>query len=112
MVRNCVLPFQTNKHTMLTVLAIIFFAGAVKTGLTMPASCTKCTIPMNVGEMAVFAIRSGPDSCWHVQCFVCSEDSELLVDLVYCWDEEKQKLFCPRHWSESLKPRCAGCEEV
>lgn len=86
--------------------------GAVKTGLTMPASCTKCTIPMNVGEMAVFAIRSGPDSCWHVQCFVCSEDSELLVDLVYCWDEEKQKLFCPRHWSESLKPRCAGCEEL
>ena len=78
----------------------------------MPASCNKCTMQVNVGEMAVFALRSGPDTCWHVQCFVCSEDGELLVDLIYCWDEEKQKLYCPRHWSESLKPRCAGCEEV
>ena len=67
---------------------------------------------MNIDEMAVFALRAGPEMCWHVCCFVCSEDGELLVDHVYCWDEEKQKLYCPRHWSESLKPRCAGCEEV
>lgn len=78
----------------------------------MPASCARCSVPMNVGEMAVFALRSGPDFCWHVQCFVCCEDGELLVDHVYCWDAEKEKLYCSRHWSESLKPRCAGCEEV
>ncbi|XP_068701893.1 testin-like [Montipora foliosa] len=86
--------------------------GAVKPDLTMPSPCEKCGIPMNIGEMAVFAFRAGPDLCWHVECFVCSADGALLVDLVYCWDSEKQKLYCPRHWSESLKPRCAGCEEL
>ena len=78
----------------------------------MPTSCAKCSMPMNFGEMAVFAFRAGPELCWHTQCFVCFQDGELLIDHVYCWDVEKQNLYCPRHWSESLKPRCAGCEEV
>ena len=67
---------------------------------------------MNIGEMAVFAFRAGPELCWHVGCFVCCHDGELLVDHIYCWDADNQKLYCPRHWSEALKPRCAGCEEV
>ena len=93
---------------------IIFLCtlGAVKASLTMPAACEKCSMPMNFGEMAIFTFRAGPEICWHVQCFVCSEDSELLVDHIYCWDTDNKKLYCPRHWSEFLKPRCAGCEEV
>ncbi|XP_073252671.1 testin-like isoform X2 [Porites lutea] len=86
--------------------------GAVKASLTMPAACEKCSMPMNFGEMAIFTFRAGPEICWHVQCFVCSEDSELLVDHIYCWDTDNKKLYCPRHWSEFLKPRCAGCEEL
>lgn len=86
--------------------------GAVKPGLTVPSTCERCGIPMNVGDMAVFAFHAGPDLCWHVECFVCSNDGGLLVDHVYCWDSDERKLFCPRHWNECLKPRCAGCEEV
>ncbi|XP_044177392.1 four and a half LIM domains protein 2-like isoform X2 [Acropora millepora] len=86
--------------------------GAVKPGLTVPSTCERCGIPMNVGDMAVFAFHAGPDLCWHVECFVCSNDGGLLVDHVYCWDSDERKLFCPRHWNECLKPRCAGCEEL
>ena len=85
-------------------------AGCVKGGLTSPASCTKCSVPLNIGDLVVFAERAGPGFCWHPSCFVCAEDGELLVDLIYCYKDEQ--IFCPRHYNEKLKPRCAGCEEV
>ena len=69
-------------HNFIEWSNFLWFAGAVKTGLTQPVSCQRCSTPMNVGEMAVFALRAGPYMCWHVHCFVCSEDGELLVDHV------------------------------
>ena len=47
---------------------------------------------------------------WHSACFRCSVCEELLVDLVYCM--KNNNLFCVRHYAETIKPRCMGCDEV
>ena len=47
---------------------------------------------------------------WHPTCFICSVCKELLVDLIYC--RKDGKLFCLRHYSETLWPRCPACDEV
>lgn len=60
--------------------------------------------------MAVFASRAGPTPCWHPACFVCSTCQELLVDLIYFFNNGK--IFCGRHHAELLKPRCSSCDEV
>ncbi|XP_031566134.1 testin-like [Actinia tenebrosa] len=84
--------------------------GSVRPSITEDATCSKCKDTISAAEMAIFAERAGPEFCWHVPCFVCEEDGELLVDLVYCFKDGA--LYCPRHWGESQKPRCAGCEEL
>ena len=60
--------------------------------------------------MAVFASRAGTGVCWHPACFACSVCSELLVDLIYFFHDGK--ICCGRHHAETLKPRCAACDEV
>ena len=60
--------------------------------------------------MAVFASRAGTGVCWHPACFVCSVCCELLVDLIYFFRDGK--ICCGRHHAETLKPRCAACDEV
>lgn len=60
--------------------------------------------------MAVFASRAGPGLCWHPACFACSTCNELLVDLIYFYQEGK--IHCGRHHAELLKPRCSACDEV
>ena len=67
---------------------------------------------MKNGEVAVFAERAGQDKCWHAACFTCSECHELLVDLIYFYSEKQGKIYCGRHHAETLKPRCAACDEV
>ena len=47
---------------------------------------------------------------WHSACFRCSICDDLLVDLVYCM--KNNNLYCVRHYAETLKPRCQGCDEV
>ncbi|EEC00366.1 prickle, putative [Ixodes scapularis] len=59
--------------------------------------------------MCVLASRAGPDCGWHPGCFTCSTCGELLVDLIYFYRDGK--LYCGRHHAESLKPRCAACDE-
>lgn len=73
-------------------------------------SCHHCKKPMLLGEPAVYAERAGYDKLWHPACFVCCTCSELLVDMIYFW--KKGKMFCGRHYGESEKPRCSGCDEV
>jgi len=58
----------------------------------------------------VYADRAGYDRLWHPACFVCCTCSELLVDMIYFW--KKGKLYCGRHYGDSVKPRCGGCDEV
>ena len=47
---------------------------------------------------------------FHPTCFTCSTCKEFLVDLVYCLRDNK--LYCLRHYGESLRPRCNWCQEV
>ncbi|XP_043944635.1 testin [Protopterus annectens] len=73
-------------------------------------SCHHCKLNMQEGDPAVYAERAGYDKLWHPACFVCFICNELLVDLIYFWKDEK--LFCGRHYCDSEKPRCAGCDEL
>lgn len=75
-----------------------------------PAICETCGIPASGGDIAVFASRAGHGVCWHPDCFVCSECHELLVDLIYFYQEGQ--LYCGRHHAETLKPRCSACDEI
>lgn len=58
----------------------------------------------------MFASRAGHSVCWHPACFVCSMCKELLVDLIYFYQDGK--IYCGRHHAERLKPRCTACDEV
>ncbi|XP_061750282.1 testin [Nerophis ophidion] len=73
-------------------------------------SCRHCQQPMRAGDPAVYAERAGYDTLWHPACFVCCTCSELLVDMIYFW--KRGKLYCGRHYGDSEKPRCAGCDEL
>ena len=70
--------------------------------------CEGCKSPIQ--ELAVHASRAGPNMLWHPQCFRCSCCDEMLVDLVYFYDNGK--LYCGRHHAEKLKPRCSNCDEI
>ncbi|XP_042898366.1 protein prickle isoform X2 [Parasteatoda tepidariorum] len=78
--------------------------------LADPQPCRNCDESISRGDMAVFASRAGPNSSWHPGCFTCSVCKELLVDLIYFFKDGK--LYCGRHHAESLKPRCAACDEI
>ncbi|XP_070559466.1 prickle planar cell polarity protein 3-like isoform X2 [Ptychodera flava] len=72
--------------------------------------CYHCGSNLDGGSVAVFASRAGHNVCWHPACFVCYVCNELLVDLIYFWKDGK--VYCGRHHSETLKPRCAACDEI
>ncbi|XP_061788650.1 prickle-like protein 2b isoform X2 [Nerophis lumbriciformis] len=74
------------------------------------AICEQCGGQINGGDIAVFATRAGHGMCWHPACFVCSMCSELLVDLIYFYQDGK--IYCGRHHAERLKPRCTACDEI
>ncbi|TDG96699.1 hypothetical protein EPR50_G00231980 [Perca flavescens] len=72
--------------------------------------CENCGGGINGGEMAIFASRAGPGPCWHPACFVCATCQELLVDLIYFY--QNGKILCGRHHAELIKPRCSSCDEI
>ncbi|KAL3977911.1 N-acetylgalactosamine 4-sulfate 6-O-sulfotransferase [Sarotherodon galilaeus] len=76
----------------------------------MGAICEQCGGQINGGDIAVFASRAGHGVCWHPACFVCSMCNELLVDLIYFYQDGK--IYCGRHHAERLKPRCTACDEI
>ncbi|XP_035280390.1 prickle-like protein 1 [Anguilla anguilla] len=76
----------------------------------MHTVCEHCGENIAGGEMAVFASRAGPALCWHPACFACSTCGELLVDLIYFYQDGK--IHCGRHHAELLKPRCSACDEI
>ncbi|XP_016425184.1 testin-like [Sinocyclocheilus rhinocerous] len=85
-------------------------AGMSPAGPVGNYSCHRCQLPMKKGEPAVYAERAGYDKLWHPACFVCCTCTELLVDMIYFW--KKGQLYCGRHYGDSEKPRCAGCDEL
>eukprot|EP00057_Strongylocentrotus_purpuratus_P035384 XP_798924.3 PREDICTED: testin isoform X1 [Strongylocentrotus purpuratus] len=72
--------------------------------------CVKCGENMSGGDVAVFAERAGVDKCWHPGCFRCTTCNELLVDLIYFFKGDH--IYCGRHYADTLKPRCAACDEL
>ncbi|XP_034552663.1 prickle planar cell polarity protein 3-B [Notolabrus celidotus] len=74
------------------------------------AICKQCGRQICGGDIAVFASRAGHGSCWHPQCFKCASCSELLVDLIYFYQDGQ--IYCGRHHAERLKPRCQACDEI
>uniref|UniRef100_A0AAQ5YIB7 Prickle-like protein 2 n=1 Tax=Amphiprion ocellaris TaxID=80972 RepID=A0AAQ5YIB7_AMPOC len=75
----------------------------------LPPHDNECGGQINGGDIAVFASRAGHGVCWHPACFVCSMCNELLVDLIYFYQDGK--IYCGRHHAERLKPRCTACDE-
>uniref|UniRef100_A0A8C9TVA7 Prickle planar cell polarity protein 3 n=1 Tax=Scleropages formosus TaxID=113540 RepID=A0A8C9TVA7_SCLFO len=74
------------------------------------AVCQQCSRQIRGGDIAVFASRAGLGACWHPQCFQCSQCHELLVDLIYFYQDGK--VYCGRHHAEKIKPRCQACDEI
>ncbi|XP_062315442.1 prickle planar cell polarity protein 3 [Osmerus eperlanus] len=74
------------------------------------AICQQCGRQICGGDIAVFASRAGHGTCWHPQCFQCASCSELLVDLIYFYQDGQ--IYCGRHHAERLKPRCQACDEI
>ncbi|NP_001107222.1 testis derived transcript-like [Rattus norvegicus] len=73
-------------------------------------SCYCCKQPIKEGDTAIYAERAGYNKLWHPSCFICSTCGELLVHMIYFW--KNGKLYCGRHYCDSEKPRCAGCDEL
>ncbi|XP_078098295.1 prickle-like protein 1 isoform X2 [Mustelus asterias] len=74
------------------------------------ALCEKCGGKINGGDVAVFAQRAGNRTCWHPYCFGCTTCQELLVDLIYFYQDGK--IHCGRHHADLFKPRCASCDQL
>ncbi|XP_036387147.1 LIM and cysteine-rich domains protein 1 isoform X1 [Megalops cyprinoides] len=72
--------------------------------------CDHCQELAASDSPVVYAERAGYERLWHPTCFVCAECGEALVDLVYFW--KNGALLCGRHYCQSLRPRCAGCDEL
>ena len=95
----------------LTTKSILFVSlGAIKLNLLTPKQCGNCHSFIGNGETGVFSEKAGLGKCWHPRCFKCDQCGELLVDLINF--HQNGKVYCGRHYSEIVKPRCAGCEEV
>ncbi|XP_030634395.1 LIM and cysteine-rich domains protein 1 [Chanos chanos] len=85
--------------------------GAVEdNGKKSEYRCTGCKELVSLDSPVVYAQRAGYDKLWHPTCFVCAECGEALVDLVYFW--KKGVLLCGRHYCQSERPRCRGCDEL
>ncbi|XP_071543868.1 uncharacterized protein [Panulirus ornatus] len=87
--------------------------GSVKqlpVNLHSTMTCANCGEGVSGGDIVVVAARAGPNACWHPACFSCHVCRELLVDLIYFWKDAH--LYCGRHHAETLKPRCAACDEI
>ncbi|KAJ8046388.1 Prickle-like protein 2 [Holothuria leucospilota] len=72
--------------------------------------CSECGKLITSGDLAVYASRAGPRSCWHPSCFICWVCKELLVDHIYFYKDGR--MYCGRHHAETLKPRCTACDEL
>ncbi|XP_021152273.2 LIM and cysteine-rich domains protein 1 isoform X2 [Columba livia] len=72
--------------------------------------CETCKQAVPGDCPVVYADRAGYSRQWHPACFVCCRCAEPLVDLIYFW--RSGAAWCGRHYCESLRPRCAGCDEI
>ncbi|XP_053325865.1 LIM and cysteine-rich domains protein 1 [Spea bombifrons] len=72
--------------------------------------CEFCQQPMPGDAPAIYAERAGYDTQWHPACFECCQCRQPLANLIYFW--KNNRLWCGRHYCESERPRCTGCDEI
>uniref|UniRef100_A0A8C3RPI7 LIM and cysteine-rich domains protein 1 n=2 Tax=Chelydra serpentina TaxID=8475 RepID=A0A8C3RPI7_CHESE len=72
--------------------------------------CEICKQVVPTDCPVVYVDRAGYNRQWHPACFVCYKCSEPLVDLIYFW--KNGAVWCGRHYCESIRPRCAACDEI
>ncbi|XP_006132868.2 LIM and cysteine-rich domains protein 1 isoform X1 [Pelodiscus sinensis] len=72
--------------------------------------CEICKEVVPADYPVVYVDRAGYNRLWHPACFVCYKCSEPLVDLIYFW--KNGAVWCGRHYCESIRPRCAACDEI
>lgn len=73
--------------------------------------CTQCDKRIDTGSVYITAARS-PSKAWHPLCFTCTTCNEMLVDLIYFFNDKDESLYCGRHYAELKVPRCHGCDEL
>ncbi|GBL76302.1 Four and a half LIM domains protein 3 [Araneus ventricosus] len=76
----------------------------------MPFQCPTCLILLEVNELVVVPAKKS-SLAYHPACFICSICKEHLVDLVNCFEVDG-KIYCVRHYSETLFKRCSACDEL
>ncbi|XP_006631053.2 LIM and cysteine-rich domains protein 1 [Lepisosteus oculatus] len=72
--------------------------------------CDHCKKAAPSDHPVVYADRAGYERVWHPSCFMCYQCGEALVDLIYFW--KNGSLLCGRHYCQTVRPRCAGCDEL
>ncbi|XP_071983569.1 LIM and cysteine-rich domains protein 1 isoform X2 [Engystomops pustulosus] len=72
--------------------------------------CEICQSLLPPDAPAVYADRAGYKKQWHPACFMCCQCREPLVNLIYFWKDNR--LWCGRHYCDSERPRCTGCDEM
>ncbi|PIO22688.1 hypothetical protein AB205_0100860, partial [Aquarana catesbeiana] len=72
--------------------------------------CELCQQLLPGDAPAVRSDRAGTKKQWHPACFICSHCREPLVNLIHFWKNDR--LWCGRHYCESERPRCTGCDEI
>uniref|UniRef100_T1J1G8 LIM zinc-binding domain-containing protein n=1 Tax=Strigamia maritima TaxID=126957 RepID=T1J1G8_STRMM len=103
--------YQTNFEDFVNARnEIALDIGYVRDRIAATSECHKCRGILQAGDLAVVAPKFGENVGWHPACFVCTTCDELLVDLTYCVNDGL--VYCERHYAETLKPRCAACDEV
>ncbi|KAK7813978.1 hypothetical protein U0070_002875, partial [Myodes glareolus] len=111
MVMPMMLVMVINRWLSITVSLINEnFVKLSITPMTQRVACELCKGAAPADSPVVYADRAGYNKQWHPTCFVCIKCSEPLVDLIYFWKDGAP--WCGRHYCESLRPRCSGCDEI
>ncbi|CAI4231881.1 unnamed protein product [Auanema sp. JU1783] len=79
-------------------------------GLKLQTDCNECKNSLNSGDVGVCTDHGKAKDIWHPGCFRCSTCHQLLVDMIYFYNDGKY--YCGRHYADIHYPRCAGCDEL
>ncbi|TMS38500.1 hypothetical protein L596_005214 [Steinernema carpocapsae] len=93
---------EVNKNTQTEPERIIHAPG--------PCQWPTCENHLKTGDVGVTTDHGSSQNVWHPNCFRCATCEQLLVDLLYFFQDNKY--YCGRHYAEKIYPRCFGCDEL
>lgn len=105
--RRCLVRFEDQQ---LAVAAPNFIIGSALYRAQVATGAASASAGSELSERGAPQTGATNVALFHPSCFTCSTCKEFLVDLVYCLRDNK--LYCLRHYGESLRPRCSWCQEV